>query len=307
MKPVRVVITAAIVVAVLSTIMLIPFPMRVKATALIQADPQYVRTIVIEDEGNFLAELLVKDGEEVKAGQPLARFNNVDLSINYELTLKQIPLIKKQIESLIQQQQSSGNRIGPLGQQLVKAQGELDKLEHNRQLLHKQQDRLVLRAPIDGTVMKLIPREQLGNLIPRGSELCSVGDETKLRAVFLVQPSDKHLIEENDEAFVRIHGRDYNYWKGHITSIANKETNEIPHQLSTKYGGDVATETKQGEGEQKQIERPQSQHFMVTVDLDESDNSIHPGVMGRVKVVVAPRTLAWRFYRYLNSTLNWRL
>ncbi|HQR06972.1 MAG TPA: HlyD family efflux transporter periplasmic adaptor subunit [Gemmatales bacterium] len=307
MKPVRVVITAAIVVAVLSTIMLIPFPMRVKATALIQADPQYVRTVVIEDEGNFLAELLVKDGEEVKAGQPLARFNNVDLSINYELTLKQIPLIKKQIESLIQQQQSSGNRIGPLGQQLVKAQGELDKLEHSRQLLRKQQERLVLRAPIDGTVMKLIPREQLGNLIPRGSELCSVGDETKLRAVFLVQPADKHLIEENDEAFVRIHGRDYNYWKGHITSIANKETNEIPHQLSTKYGGDVATETKQAEGEQRQIERPQSQHFMVTVDLDEFDKSIHPGVMGRVKVVVAPRTLAWRFYRYLNSSLNWRL
>jgi len=307
MKPVRVVITASIVVVVLATIMLIPFPMRVKATALIQADPQYVRTVVIEDEGNFLTELLVNDGEEVTAGQPLARFNNVDLTINYQLTLNQIPLIKKQIETLIQQQQSSGNRIGPLGQQLVKAQGELDKLEHTRQLLQKQQDRLVLRAPIDGTVMKLIPREQLGNLMPRGSELCSVGDASKLRAVFLVEPGDKHLIQENDEAFVRIHGRDYNFWKGHITSIANRETNEIPHQLSTKYGGDVATETKQSEGEQRQIERPQSQHFMVTVDLDEHDNSIHPGVMGRVKVMVTPRTLAWRFYRYLNSTLNWQL
>ncbi|MFT3878444.1 MAG: hypothetical protein QM703_02150 [Gemmatales bacterium] len=146
MKPVRVVISAAIVVALLSTIMLIPFPMRVKATALIQADPQYLRTVVVEDEGNFLSDLLVHDGEEVKAGQPLARFKNTDLDLNYQLTLSQIPLIKKQIESLIQQQQSSNNRIGPLGQQLVKAQGELDKLEHSRQLLLKQQERLVLRC-----------------------------------------------------------------------------------------------------------------------------------------------------------------
>lgn len=306
MKPVRVAITAAIAVAVLTTIMLIPFPMWVKATTLIQPDPQQVRVVVVEDEGNFLAELFVTDGETVKAGQPLARFNNLDLNISYELTLKQIPLAKKQIQALIQQQQSNGNHAGPIGQQLVKAQGELDKLENNQQLLRKQQERLVLRAPIDGTVMKLVPKEQLGNLVPRGTEVCSVGDASKLRAVFLVQPADKDLIQDNDEALVRIHGLGYNYWKGHVTSIANKETSEIPHQLSTKYGGDVATESKQGEGSQ-QVERPQSQHFMVTVELDEQNVAIQPGVMGRVKVSVPSRTMAWRFYRYLNSTLNWRL
>src|SRR5262249_17479588 len=107
MKPVRVIITAVIVVAVLSTIMLIPFPIRVKATTLIMPDPMHQRSVVIEDEGNFLAELLVTDGETVKAGQPLARFHNLDHSISYELTLKQIPLVKKQIQSLIQQQQAS--------------------------------------------------------------------------------------------------------------------------------------------------------------------------------------------------------
>lgn len=307
MKPVRVAISAAVVVLVLSAIMLIPFPMRVKATTLIMPDPLHQRSVVIEDEGNFLTELYVKDGETVKAGQPLARFNNLDLSINYELTLKQIPLVKKQIQSLIQQQQGSGSRPSPIGNQLVKAQGELDKLEHTQQLYRQQQERLVLRAPMDGTVMKLVPKEQLGNLLPRGSELCLVGDPTKLRAIFLVEPSDKDLIREGDEAQVRIHGRGFNYWKGHISTIANKETSEIPNQLSSKYGGNVATETKQAEGEQRQVERPQSQHFMVTVDLDEYDAAIHPGVMGRVKVSVPPRTFAWRFYRYLNSTLNWRL
>ncbi|MBL8821051.1 MAG: efflux RND transporter periplasmic adaptor subunit [Planctomycetia bacterium] len=307
MKPARVIISSVVLVTVLTTLMLIPFPMRVKATTLVQPDPMYQRSVVVEDEGNFLAELYVKDGETVKAGQPLARFQNLDLSINYELTLNQIPLVKKQIQSLIQQQQSSGSRAGPISNQLVKAQGELDKMEHNQQLLRKQQERLVLRAPQDGTVMKLIPKEQLGNHVPRGTELCIVGDVTKLRAIFLVEPSDKDLIQENDEALLRIHGLGYNYWKGHITSIANKETAEIPYQLSSKYGGDVATETKALESEQRQVERPQSQHFMVTINLDELSPAIHPGVMGKVKVMVPPRTLAWRFYRYLNSTLNWRL
>lgn len=171
-------------------------------------------------------------------------------------------------------------------------------------MLRKQLERLVLRAPIDGTVMKLF---LLGNQVPRGAEVCNIGDPDKLRAIFLVEPGDKDLISENDEALIRIHGRGYNYWKGHITSIANKETAEIPNQLSTKYGGDVPTETKQVEGEQRQVERPQSQHFMVTVEMDQHDSAIHPGVMGRVKVLIPPRTLAWRFYRYLNSTWNWRL
>lgn len=306
MKPARVAITATIAIAAITTLMLIPFPMWVKATTLIQPDPQQVATVVVEDEGNFLAELYVTDGEMVKAGQPLARFNNLELNIAYELTLKQIPLVKSQIQSLIQQQQVSGNRTGPLGQQLVKAQGELDKLENTQQQLRRQQQRLVLRAPLDGTVMKLLPKEQLGNLVPRGTEICSVGDASKLRAIFLVEPGDKDLIGVNDEAQVRIHGLGYNYWKGHVTSIANKETSEIPHQLSTKYGGDVATESKQGEGSQ-QVERPQSQHFMVTVELDEQHVAIQPGVMGRVKVAVPSRTMAWRFYRYMNSTLNWRL
>ncbi|HMO37584.1 MAG TPA: HlyD family efflux transporter periplasmic adaptor subunit, partial [Gemmatales bacterium] len=307
MKPARVILTAAVVIAILSTIMLIPLPMRVKATTLIVPDPAYTRSVVVEDDGIFLMELLVQDGEQVKAGQPLARLENVELKIQYDITLNQIPQVKQQIQSLVQQQQTSASRLGPLGQQLVRAQGELNRLEHHQQMLREQKDRLILRAPIDGTVMKLIPREQLGNQVPRGLELCSIGDPEKLRAIFLVEPADKDLISIDDEALIRIHGRGYNYWKGHISSIANKETTEIPNPLSSKYGGDVPTETRQVEGEQRQVERPQSQRFMVTVDLDEMDAAIHPGVMGRVKVLVPPRTLAWRFYRYMNATWNWRL
>lgn len=113
MKPVRVIISAIVTIALLSTIMLIPLPMRVKATTLIMPDPQYTRAVVVEDEGNFLAELLVQDGEKVTAGQPLARFDNVELNIKYQVTLDEIPQVKKQIQSLIQQQQSSGGRVGP--------------------------------------------------------------------------------------------------------------------------------------------------------------------------------------------------
>jgi putative peptide zinc metalloprotease protein len=307
MKPVRVSITAAVTVAVLGALLFIPFPMSVKATTVIQPHPTHQRSVVVADEGNFLAEILVKDGEQVRAGQPLARFENVDLNVNLEVTLKQIPLVRKQIQALIQQQQSSGNKTGPIASQLVKAQGELDKLEHTRQLLREQQERLVARAPIDGVVMRLIRKEQLGSLVPPGTEICGVGDTSKLRAVFMVDPSDKELIKINDEAQVRIHGRGYNYWKGHVTEIATTETKDVIPQLSSKSGGDIATETKQDEATGKQIEKPQSQVFTVTVELVEYDEAIHPGVMGRVKVICPNRTLAWRFYRYLNSTLNWRL
>jgi len=307
MKPVRVAVSSALVLGTLTAVMLIPLPMSVKGITVIQPDPAYVRGVVVQDEGSFLAELLVKDGEPVKAGEPLARFENLDLNIKLEEALKQIPLVKRQIQALIQQQQASGNRTGPIANQLVKARGELDKLEHARLLLQEQQNRLVLRAPLDGTVMKLVPRETVGSLIPRGTELCSIGDPTRLRAIFMVSPGDKDLINTGDETLIRIHGRGYNYWKGHVTEIATSETKEVPAQFSSKSGGDVATETKHDESSGRQIERPQSQVFTVTVDLDEMDEAIHPGVMGRVKVICPNRTLAWRFYRYLNSTFNWWL
>jgi putative peptide zinc metalloprotease protein len=301
MKPVRVAISAGLCVALLSMLMLIPLPMRVTATTIIQPDPVRQRGVVVADDGNFLAELFVRDGELVRAGQPLARFENLDLNISLEVVLKEIYYIKQQIESL-----SNSTRTGTLANQLIKAQGEYQKLQNSEKLLRQQQDRLILRAPIDGTVMRLVPKDQLGNLLPRGAEVCSVGDTSKLRAVLMVSPADKELIHENDEAWVRIHGRGYNYWKGHVTSIATAEAKEVPPQLSSKAGGDVATESKSDE-HQRQIEKPQSQHFMVTVDLEDPDVAIHPGVMGRVKISIPPRTLAWRFYRYLNSTLNWRL
>jgi multidrug efflux pump subunit AcrA (membrane-fusion protein) len=282
--------------------MLIPMPMRVTAMAIIESDPLLTRSVVVSDEGNFLAELFVRDGEEVRAGQPLARFENLELSMSLEYALKQLYFMKQQIETL-----TNSSRTGALANQLIKAQADYRKVQSAIKLLREQQDRLVLRAPVDGTVMKLIPKDQLGNLQPRGTELCSVGDTSKLRAIMMINPADKDLIHENDEAWVRVHGRGYNYWKGHVSSIASAEAKEVPPQLSSKAGGDVATETKGDEKGQKQTERPQSQHFMVTVDLDESDEAIHPGVMGRVKIQLPHRTLAWRFYRYLNSTLNWRL
>jgi putative peptide zinc metalloprotease protein len=307
MKPVRVAITVGITVAVLACIMFIPFPLSVKAVTMIQPDPVNQRSVVVQDEGNFLAELFVKDGEHVKAGQPVARFENVALTVKLEETLKEIPLVKKKIQALIQQQQESGINSGPITSQLVKARGELDKLEHAQQLLRSQQERLMLRAPMDGIVMRLVQREQLGMLAPIGTEICTVADTSRLRAIFLVSPADKDLIDVGDEAYIRIHGRGYNYWKAHITQIATSETKEIPIQLSTKSSGDVPTESKQDEATGRQVERPQSQVFTVTAELDEFDDAIHPGVMGRVKVVVPNRTLAWRFYRYLNSTFNWWL
>src|SRR6185369_4978297 len=112
--------------------------------------------------------------------------------------------------------QQSGTNSGPITSQLVKARGELDKLEHGQQLLREQQDRLLLRAPMDGIVMRLVQREQLGMLAPLGTEICSVADTTRLRALFLVSPGDKDLIELNNPALIRIHGRGYNYWKAHV-------------------------------------------------------------------------------------------
>ena len=108
------------------------------------------------------------------------------------------------------------------------------------------------------------------------------------------------LVKEGQTAWIRIHGRGYNNFKGRVVGVSGKEATEIPLQFSKNHGGDVVTEPlPEGRGE-----KPINQLYLVTVDFTEMDDGIQPGVMSRCKIIVEPKTLFWRLRRYLSNTFN---
>ena len=143
MKPVRVRITAAVAVALLASLLLIPFPMSIKATTVIQPHPAHraawwwlTRAISSPSSSSRTESTSSRSAVGAVRKRRFDRQPGGDAQTD--------SLVKKQIQGQIQQQQSSGNKTGPIASQLVKAQVNSTSSNRTRQLLREQQERLVL-------------------------------------------------------------------------------------------------------------------------------------------------------------------
>ncbi len=118
------------------------------------------------------------------------------------------------------------------------------------------------------------------------------------------------LLKENDEkarrtktriaATVRVQGHDVRTWTGTVGELPNTDEKNIPPQLSTKGGGPIAVKP----GSQPNQLMPQSQVFLVGIDLDESDPNIALGSMAQVKIHCEYRSCAWWLYRTIAITFD---
>ncbi len=308
MKPVRVWICVSIIVLLVLGFFLVPFRYRVKGLALVQVEPAESKKVVITDEGCYLTELRVQDGDKVQAGDQLAILENPELESALRFNQKRQSLHQARKAALRAQFATTGVPDPRGDYRLIEY--ELDNLRKQEKELKDRKERLVLRAPRDGVVMKLLRKEELNKLQEKGVILCEVGDERALRAVTLVEPSEVTLVKNGSAAWVRIHGLDYNYWPAQVSEISAVEAKEVPPQLSNKAGGDVPTQ----QDPQSKVEKPQTQHYLiaVSINLDEMRDArmrraIQPGVMGRVKIEAEPQTLYRRLHRYLATTFGWGL
>jgi putative peptide zinc metalloprotease protein len=304
MSRIRVGITAAVAIAALVAVFTIPFPVKVKGLAMIQIDPEYLSKVAVPSKGGFLTELKVVDGQRVRQGDPIAYLTNPDLEMQIKQMQGEALLRDEHLRALNAELGVSDSRFAE-ERELARSAREAA----NRQLrtLFEQREALTLRAPRDGVVMKLVEKSEIGKRQDPGTVICEVGDEEKLRAILLVEPGDRSLVEEKrvvegmSKAWIRVHGLRYNYWEGTVDQIAVLDAKEIPPQLSYKAGGEVVTE----QDPESKAERPQQQHYVIAVRFDNPDPAlIHPGVLGRVKISGEPRTLWWRLYRYVRSNFG---
>jgi putative peptide zinc metalloprotease protein len=304
----RVGLTMTVAAAAVVVVFTVPFPMRVKGLAVIQIDPAHVMRVTVPARGGFLAELRVEDGQTVRRGDILAVLTNPDLDMQLKLVERDSQLRKEHLGALNSQ---VGPTSGRFAEEREVTATTLAVVRQQQQSLLEQRELLTLRAPRDGVVVHLLAKTEIGRLQKPGAEVCQIGDPLELRAIFLVPPQDRSLVEDNlvvegkSEAWIRVHGLRYNYWHGWVDHIAPQNAKEIPPQLSYKAGGDVVTQ----QDPESKLERPQQQQYVIAVRFDESEREeagkrVHPGVLGRVKISAEPRTLGWRLYRYLRTNFS---
>jgi hypothetical protein len=95
------------------------------------------------------------------------------------------------------------------------------------------------------------------------------------------------------EVTIRIQGRDSRTWKGRLERLPESEARTIPLALSSRAGGPIAV--KPGGNANNLV--PQTQYYLVYIDIIDPDDAIMVGNFAQVKIHCQPETClrwAWR-------------
>jgi putative peptide zinc metalloprotease protein len=317
MKPMRVTITAAVIAVVLLAFFFLPLPItsRVRTTGLIQVRPDAIEKVPVLLPGTPM-EVLVQEGQYVRKGAELAVFQSFPLT-KQEIKLRsQIQLYGDQLAKWKPElQRRQGEEQDQVRERLRDAEVHKSEAEKLLGSLMKQKELLVLRAPRDGYVMGLPPKQEQPKPWERQDlekPFCHIGNPTKLRMLVPVAPDDYEVIRTDIaklppghhlEVTLRVEGFGGKLWKGHVSHLPRTAEKTVPVALTTKGGGPLAIKPSSQSGDPNNPE-PQSQVYLISVDFEDPDRAVSPGTLGQAKVHCEPRSCAWWVWRTLSATFD---
>ena len=103
---------------------------------------------------------------------------------------------------------------------------------------------------------------------------------------------------------VRIQGRGLETWQGKVAYLPQSEAKEIPLQLSNRGGGPVAVKTERTKTGGL---IPQTQYYLVYVDIVNPDPAMAPGTMAQVKIQCKSETCLKWLWRTINTSMELKL
>jgi putative peptide zinc metalloprotease protein len=311
MKSQRVTITAAVIVVLLIVFFFVPLPVsRVRQTGVVQFQPDAVQKLFVPAPGGTLEKLYVRNGEPVEENQVLARFRNVDLETQLLEARSQHDVSDGQARALGDQisRISDVAERGKLEKEKVKAEGEREQYAMRVRMFDTLIKGLELKAPRSGVVVGLPRIDEIGKQWEReqAEPFCSIGDPDRLRVLVPLPPSEYHLIthdlQDRPELDVtlRVQGLGGQTWRGKVGLQPQAEAKEVPPSLVNKYGGPLAVKPSKNPN----VFEPQTQTYLVGIDILDPGGAICPGTMSQVKVHCEWRTGAWWVWRTISSTFD---
>jgi putative peptide zinc metalloprotease protein len=312
MKPKRVYATAAIFALLVALFLFLPLPVsRVRETGLVVVDPGSSDSVGLLAPGR-LESLHVREGQDVKKSQVLARFDS------RELREQRLVAVSKRDEQREVSQKLTQAATSLRGEARERAEFEAKTaLDESRrfdaevQMLDQQLARGELRAPRDGVVMGLPKSSDVGKEFDRnfvqGQPVCTVGDPGKLLVKVPVSPIDYKLLKEDLPAggelavTVYVSGRTDHVFNGVIRRLPESDAKQVPPQLTQRGGGPLAVKQS---GEKGDEVSPVAQVYLVEVELTDPDSTVKPGALVSVKIHCNWRSGGWWVARKLAEALD---
>ncbi|HZU35207.1 MAG TPA: biotin/lipoyl-binding protein [Gemmataceae bacterium] len=313
MKLVRVVLTAGVLAGVVAVVFLVPLPISaVTHTGLVQLQPDAVQKVFVHVPG-ILERLHVRDGQRVEQGDILAEFRSLDVENRleearsaYDIRAMRVRVLQGEAARL-----TSAPDRAKLEGELRAAAADLALYARETDLYKKMRDGLLLRAPRAGVVMSPPRADELGKYWEEDAQqpFCLIGDADRPEVLLPVSPGEYRLLRDDlaDEpelpVTVRVQGRDTLTWAGRVARFPEAEAKEVPLGLTLKGGGSLAVKPGTPPG----VNVPQSQQYLLGIELLEHDGAVCPGTLAQVKIHCRWRTGAWWLWRTITSTFDLEL
>ena len=242
-----------------------------------------------------LVNISVKPGDKVAKDQELGKLNSIELLLQIEDIKGKRDAYLAKVKSMHRAQ--FGDRAAM--QDLAQTKETLEMYEIQLQEKQRDLDRLVLRAPIDGTVIPPpeIPKRKrpdgelqtfsgiplrkanLGAHLHESMLYCQIGDPTQMEAVLVVDQDEIEFMNKGMEVDIMLDELPGRTYRTTIEEIAKDDLKIAPRQLSNKAGGEVATTT-----DESGADRPINTSYQARAHLDNQDGLLFVGLSGHAKV-----------------------
>ncbi len=316
MKWPRLATTIGVVLLLILSVLLIPFPRNIWAPVFLR--PSDAKSVFVETEGK-LEDLPVRPGEHVEPKQLLARLSNPQL----ERELRQLQSEKREFEATLRAlERISSGRDERYDEQIVNLRAEIAAREESIAERQRSYDRLTIHAPIGGTVMTAPLQNEktpMDGELPNwyGSPfdpwnqgvhlkvsdlLCQIGNPAQMEAVLLIDQADIDFIQVGQAVKIVLNVLTGERLKGEITSISKNRMPATPQSLSNQKGGTLATRT-----DAQGVERPLNATYQAKVPLDNQGGMLQPEFRGQARVRAGYQTIGERLWRYLMRTFHFEL
>ncbi len=293
-KKVRATAFAVSTVALITAILMIPTPLRIKGTLVIA--PEAPSRIYANTAGRLVT-LAVRDGDMVKKGDLIAQLSNLDKQRERASMQEELELNRVKAAYFSRSKDLEGRRLARQHSTLA------DELEPVVARINDQISHLYLVADRDGQVIGVPKRETTGSWVRPDKAFCEIANPKKLQAQVIIDQGDVDLLQTGSKAWVKIYGLSERTYRTEIAEIASRNRDEIPAELSNVGGGEIAAEQDKKTGKIKSV----SAVFELLLPLDNEDLSLHVGQRGFAKIDGGTSTLAWFIWRSLSKTFHFAL
>lgn len=315
-KKVRAAVSASAIAVLLALVAFLPLPYRVMAS--LELEPDGADTVYVSVPG-ILEEVYVRPGDQVTAGQLLAKLRNVDLELEVARLEAQRRRTEINLEYLTQFVRYADPSANVQMEQLAKT---LEALEDQLEAKRSELPRLELRATRAGTVLPPpyrseppsptgqlpswsgtpLDEKNIGCYLEPGTKLCLIGDPRRFKAVLVIDQGDIEFVAVGQKVEIKLDVLPDRTYVGTLAEISAHAMEFGRTRLGTRAGGDVPTRV-----DRAGVERPIAPSYQGAVYLEDREGLWQVGLRGRAKIHVAPQSLGYRLWRWIARTFNFTL